>query len=467
MTVPNWMPKIHQIISGKSRGQKLKAIEEVEKNTGLDQSVIHHTFDDGWTIRAPYTEGDLWREGSLMNNCIGEEGGDPQQEVYGQPYLSLRDPDNYPRVSWSKGWDNGPLIEEILGHGNSWPKPQYWQKIYDFARTQGGFRYAEPVSYFGDNPDSNEYNKQIVDLLNPEHWEQTHPSLIPGYGRPNPEPVHPNQMQIFTKKLAYEWTQTLDGQTRWGPLGAAGILFHHPETNTYLLAHRSPEVDQGDTWSIPGGAIDPGEEPYQAALREAEEEFGHVPQHTVTGIHKAAPVPDWAYHTVMADVPEQFEPEYDHSWETQGHGWFNPEEMQRLNLHPGFASAWNSGALTKQGAAPQLSFSTGGDQIGPEYHGYHVAFDGDKQVGKLDYTYLNGENGIRMVEVDPAYRRQGIADALLERLKQEDPNTPIYSQGDYNTPEGQVWLDKHGISQWNDEDPQTFSKVGKNSALFI
>lgn len=146
-------------------------------------------------------------------------------------------------------------------------------------------------------------------------------------------------------RTAYQWVRNSDGNMRWGPEGAAGILFHHPQTNTYLLTHRSPEVHMGDTWGIPGGAIDPGESPYQAALRESQEGLGQVPQHTVTGIYEAAPVPDWKYHTVMADVPQQFEPEYADSWETQGHGWFTPEEVQGLKLHPGFASAWNSGAL--------------------------------------------------------------------------------------------------------------------------
>lgn len=146
-------------------------------------------------------------------------------------------------------------------------------------------------------------------------------------------------------KIAYEYVRTSDGQLRWGPQGAAGMLFHHPPTNTYLLTHRSPEVQMGDTWGIPGGAIDKGEEPYQAALRETQEELGQVPQHTVTGIHEAAPVPDWKYHTVMADVPEQFDPDYSGQWETQDHGWFTPEEIEGLNLHPGFASAWNFGHL--------------------------------------------------------------------------------------------------------------------------
>lgn len=150
-------------------------------------------------------------------------------------------------------------------------------------------------------------------------------------------------------KIGYEWVRNSDGQMRWGPEGAAGMLLHHPPTNTYLLTHRSPEVHMGDTWGIPGGAIDPGEDPYQAALRETQEELGQIPQHQVTGIHKAAPVPDWAYHTVMADVPEQFEPDYSGQWETQDHGWFTPEEMQQLPLHPGFEAEWKSGALQKSG----------------------------------------------------------------------------------------------------------------------
>lgn len=146
-------------------------------------------------------------------------------------------------------------------------------------------------------------------------------------------------------KLAYEWVRNSDGQMRWGPDGAAGMLFHHPATNTYLLAHRSPEVHQGDTWGVPGGAIDKSESPYQAALRETQEELGQVPQHTVTGIHEAAPVPDWKYHTVMANVANQFEPDYANSWETQDHGWFTPQEISQLPLHPGFAAAWNGGHL--------------------------------------------------------------------------------------------------------------------------
>lgn len=147
-------------------------------------------------------------------------------------------------------------------------------------------------------------------------------------------------------KTSYEWTQTPSGNTFWGPLGAAGILFHHPDTNTYLLGHRSPAVHHGNTWGIPGGAKDPGESDYQAALREAEEEFGHVPQHKVVNEHISQPDPDWAYHTFVAHVPQQFDPEYHGDWETDDHGWFTPEQISQLNLHPGFAASWHSGELT-------------------------------------------------------------------------------------------------------------------------
>jgi 8-oxo-dGTP pyrophosphatase MutT (NUDIX family) len=62
----------------------------------------------------------------------------------------------------------------------------------------------------------------------------------------------------------------------WGPRGAAGIL---PWTVTpdgrawVLLSHRSPNVQAGGSWSTFGGAIDDGETPWHAAVRETSEEI--------------------------------------------------------------------------------------------------------------------------------------------------------------------------------------------------
>ena len=150
------------------------------------------------------------------------------------------------------------------------------------------------------------------------------------------------------------------GHDHWGAAGAAGLLIRHrgdDGQHRYLLQHRSPYVQHGGTWSTPGGALQHGEEPEEGARREAEEEFGQLPSglrhhHTFSDDHGG-----WAYHTVVMDSPHQFSPHGggDGDWETQGHGWFTPEEMKGLQLHPGFAASWakvrKSGAATSNGTS--------------------------------------------------------------------------------------------------------------------
>lgn len=144
------------------------------------------------------------------------------------------------------------------------------------------------------------------------------------------------------------------GHDHWGAAGAAGLLVRHrgdDGQDRYLLQHRSPYVQHGGTWSTPGGALARGEEPEEGARREAEEEFGSLPHglkhhHTFSDNHGG-----WAYHTVVMDSPRQFSPHGggEGDWETQGHGWFTPEEMKGLQLHPGFAASWAK--VRKSGAA--------------------------------------------------------------------------------------------------------------------
>ena len=43
-----------------------------------------------------------------------------------------------------------------------------------------------------------------------------------------------------------------------------------------LLSHRSPHVQAGGTWSTFGGAIDGGETPWDAAVRETSEEMDGI-----------------------------------------------------------------------------------------------------------------------------------------------------------------------------------------------
>jgi 2'-5' RNA ligase/8-oxo-dGTP pyrophosphatase MutT (NUDIX family) len=144
------------------------------------------------------------------------------------------------------------------------------------------------------------------------------------------------------------------GHRHWGAAGAAGLLIRHKRPSgehEYLLQKRSPYVQHGGTWSTPGGALGHGETPEEGAVREGEEELGGLPDdlwhsHTSHDEHGG-----WKYSTVVMDSPRRFEPEGggESDWEHGGHGWFTPEEMKDLPLHPGFAASWDrvrkSGAL--------------------------------------------------------------------------------------------------------------------------
>ena len=131
-----------------------------------------------------------------------------------------------------------------------------------------------------------------------------------------------------------------DGSVRWGRFGAAGVLFRHrvDDDIALFLALRSLHCHRGGTWAIPGGAIDEGETPLEAALREYAEEIGPLP-----GAFEVAELHEddhggWSYWTVVLDVAERFEPPPVHSWETDEVCWVSREEIGRLDLFPEFSA---------------------------------------------------------------------------------------------------------------------------------
>lgn len=127
------------------------------------------------------------------------------------------------------------------------------------------------------------------------------------------------------------------GHEHWGPHGAAGLLVHHQDR--VLLQHRSPAVAHGNTWSLPGGACHPGEDPVTTALRETAEETTLDTSRVTTFGWVVDDHRGWTYTTVIGTVPTR-SPVRPTNWESTDVAWVPVDDVTRLSLHPHFRSAW-------------------------------------------------------------------------------------------------------------------------------
>ena len=106
-----------------------------------------------------------------------------------------------------------------------------------------------------------------------------------------------------------------------------------------MLQRRSQYAHEGGTWSCAGGAIDEGETPYEAALREASEEVGEIPEsHVLLGEVVFRPAADWSYTTLVVEVDRHFGASV--NFETDAVVWVPCDVVGHRPLHPGFAAAW-------------------------------------------------------------------------------------------------------------------------------
>lgn len=134
------------------------------------------------------------------------------------------------------------------------------------------------------------------------------------------------------------WATCTLGHAHWGPRGAAGLLV--ASEGRALLQLRARWAHQGGTWSIPGGAREPGETSVDAALREAHEELGVDPASVETAGSYVAECGGWRYETVFARAAERLRLE-DRA-ESAAHRWVAADEVDSLKLHPAFREAWTS-----------------------------------------------------------------------------------------------------------------------------
>lgn len=107
----------------------------------------------------------------------------------------------------------------------------------------------------------------------------------------------------------------------WGAFGGAGGIFLARDTGRLLLTRRSARVLQPGAWGTVGGALDHGESPEEAVIRETREELGIQVQYE--DLHLCYTFRDartqFVYYNYTVLAPEEFEPVL--NWEVSEHAW--------------------------------------------------------------------------------------------------------------------------------------------------
>lgn len=122
----------------------------------------------------------------------------------------------------------------------------------------------------------------------------------------------------------------------------------------YLL-----QLRRDGSWGLPGGHCDLGEGTWDAAVREAREELGTLPDVQPSAVWTRAGDGHvvWTY---LVDLPEMFAPPGEEGGldETAGQGWFRRKDVEDLDLHPAMRETWEGldfGKADLGGKAPEAA----------------------------------------------------------------------------------------------------------------
>jgi 8-oxo-dGTP pyrophosphatase MutT (NUDIX family) len=114
--------------------------------------------------------------------------------------------------------------------------------------------------------------------------------------------------------------------TQENMLKAAGCLIMLNDSEEFLFIQRSDKVSEPLSWSIPGGMVDPGESPLEAAIRECYEEINHVVNTDKCKLlFVNDSVPNFSYYTYICITKKKFKPEL--NWESSDYTWCTLDQV--------------------------------------------------------------------------------------------------------------------------------------------
>ena len=118
--------------------------------------------------------------------------------------------------------------------------------------------------------------------------------------------------------------------------GAGAVIFDGPRI---LLVQRGRQPAMGQ-WSVPGGHVEPGESPAEAAVRETFEETGlrvRVVRHVGTVSRQASDVDEFVIEDFLCELIERAEPVA--ADDAQAARFVHVDDLDEIDLVPGLLDA--------------------------------------------------------------------------------------------------------------------------------